>query len=217
MIRFIYLHGFASGPNSQKATAFKEYFGKMGISLIVPDLEGGDFQHLTLSRQIDTIQGCLDNERGNIFGMIGSSLGGYLASLMVQLRDEIKAAYLMAPAFNFLERWGNRLDMDLNKLVENNHLISVFHFRYNKNIPLNPFIFKDAQKWEKLARDRILPIRIVHGKYDETVDIEESRKFSMSRHFCELAELDTDHSLLSELQWILNDCRSFFQKEGLLK
>ena len=48
MTEFIYLHGFASGPNSQKACVFKERFKMAGLSLTIPDLQEDDFENLTL-------------------------------------------------------------------------------------------------------------------------------------------------------------------------
>ena len=52
MTEFIYLHGFASGPGSNKAKAFKKRFDELGISIHVPDLQQGDFENLTLTGQI---------------------------------------------------------------------------------------------------------------------------------------------------------------------
>ena len=49
MTEFIYLHGFASGPDSSKAQAFKKRFEKLNIALHVPDLQENDFENLTLS------------------------------------------------------------------------------------------------------------------------------------------------------------------------
>ena len=45
----IYLHGFASGPNSRKARLFREKFTVAGQSIRVPDLAQGDFAGLTLT------------------------------------------------------------------------------------------------------------------------------------------------------------------------
>ena len=48
MTEFIYLHGFASGPDSNKAQAFKKRFEKLNIVFHIPDLQEylptGDFQ-----------------------------------------------------------------------------------------------------------------------------------------------------------------------------
>ena len=64
-------------------------------------------------------------------------MGGYLATLTAQTRDTIKAIYLMAPGFNFLERWQKKLK---NSQVEG-PLIPVFHYRYNKEVFLNTNLF----------------------------------------------------------------------------
>ena len=213
---FIYLHGFASSPGSAKATAFKKEFDRGCYPLIVPDLEGGDFENLTLSRQVRTIEGCLDQFPEKRFGLIGSSLGGYLAALVAQRRKEVAAVYLMAPAFNFLQRWRQRLKDELSTFPGNSDLIWIFHFRYNKNVPLKAGIFKDAEKWDRVPMDRQLPMRIVHGIHDDSVPVKESRDFSEHRPWCRLEELDADHGLLSHVDWILKDCLAFFETEHLL-
>ena len=41
MTEFIYLHGFASGPDSNKAQAFKKRFQKLNNALHVPRFTGG--------------------------------------------------------------------------------------------------------------------------------------------------------------------------------
>lgn len=52
MAQYLYLHGFASGPQSQKARGLAARFQAQGLELEIPDLNQGDFSHLTLSRQI---------------------------------------------------------------------------------------------------------------------------------------------------------------------
>ena len=49
MTEFIYLHGFASGPNSNKATAFKKRFEELKVPICVPDLQENDFENLNRS------------------------------------------------------------------------------------------------------------------------------------------------------------------------
>jgi len=100
MTEFVYLHGFASGPSSQKASAFKKKFKEIGISIYIPDLEGGNFENMTLSSQLNIIFNLLNQLNSKEVCLIGSSMGGYLASLVAELRDEVKAAYLIAPGFN---------------------------------------------------------------------------------------------------------------------
>ena len=48
-MKYIYLHGFASGPGSTKARFFRDRFAEAGRELRVPDLAAGDFEHLTIT------------------------------------------------------------------------------------------------------------------------------------------------------------------------
>ena len=210
---FIYLHGFASSPQSQKATAFKKRFSELGLPLTVPDLDGGDFKHLTVSRQIRIINELLDTYPNAAGALIGSSMGGYLAALTGQLRPEVKALYLMCPGFNFIRRWRLALADDIQK---GEGLIRVFNYRYNKNMELDLGIFEDAEQWEAIDFDRPVSTRIVHGLHDETVDIEESRNFARQHSWVDLKELDSDHGLISHLNWVIEDCLEFFKRQTLL-
>jgi uncharacterized protein len=214
MTEFIYLHGFASGPNSSKARVFKNRFDELNIPLHVPDLQEDDFENLTLSRQIKLVQAIIDVEKHKSFALIGSSMGGYLASLLAQNRESVKALYLMAPGFNFLNRWRKKLNLE-ERLSETT-LIPVFHYRYNKEVFLNTHLFRDAKIWESLPLERNIPTLIVHGLHDETVDIQESRNFVSKRPWCQLRELDSDHGLLSSVDWIVEDCIRFFKNQSLL-
>ena len=212
MTEFIYLHGFASGPGSNKAKAFKKRFDELGISIHVPDLQQGDFENLTLTGQIELVQGIIDKKKDKKFGLIGSSMGGYLASLIAQTRESVQALFLMAPGFNFLNRWRKKLDISKTK----DELIPVFHYRYNKEVRLNTYLFRDAETWESLHLDRKIPTFIVHGLHDETIDIEESRNFVREKSFCSLKELDSDHGLLSCIDSIIEDSLGFFNQQKLL-
>ena len=212
MTEFIYLHGFASGPGSNKAKAFKKRFDELGISIHVPDLQQGDFENLTLTGQIELVQGIIDKKKDKSFGLIGSSMGGYLASLIAQTRESVQALFLMAPGFNFLNRWRKKLD--ISKTTD--ELIPVFHYRYNKEVLLSTYLFRDAETWESLPLDRKIPTFIVHGLHDETIDIEESRNFVRKKSFCSLKELDSDHGLLSCIDSIIEDSLGFFNQQKLL-
>jgi len=212
MTEFIYLHGFASGPNSNKASAFKKRFEELKIPIQIPDLQENDFKNLTLSRQIKLIQSILDNNNKEKYGIIGSSMGGYLACLAAQARNSVKAMYLMAPGFNFLSRWKKKIKLSNNK----DSLISVYHYGYNKEVLLNTNLFRDAETWQTLPLNKVIPTKIVHGLHDDTVDIQESRDFVASHPWCHLTEVDSDHGLLSAIDWIIEDSLNFFKKQKLI-
>ena len=128
MTEFVYLHGFASGPSSKKAAAFKNKFKEIGVSLNTPDLEGGNFKNMTLTSQVNIVLDLLDQFQCKKVCLIGSSMGGYLATLVAQRRVEIKATYLMAPGFNFLERWMRSLKLDYDDETCWDPKIQIFHY-----------------------------------------------------------------------------------------
>ncbi len=119
----------------------------------------------------------------------------------------------MCPGFNFILRWRLALADDIQK---GDGLIRVFNYRYNKNMELDLGIFEDAEQWEAIDFDRPVSTRIIHGLHDETVDIEESRNFARQHSWVDLKELDSDHGLISHLNWVIEDCLEFFKRQTLL-
>ena len=212
MAKFIYLHGFASSPSSIKALAFKNKFNEIGVSLAVPDLDEGDFKNMTLTRQMNTLFHCIDQFQDSDVCVIGSSMGAYLAVLAAQKRVNIFAIYLMAPAFNFLGRWMQKLNFDYEDESSWDSLIPVFHYRYGETRQIKTRLFSDARIWSRLELKRKLPTRIVHGIFDEVVPVNESRKFISAHPWCSLYELNADHGLLACIDLIVEDCL-FFEKQ----
>src|ERR1700693_2492947 len=106
MKRVLYLHGFASGPSSSKARYFREHLERAGAIVEVPDLAAGDFEHLTITGQLEVIGRVVS---GAAIPIIGSSMGGYLAALYASRHPEVPKLVLMAPAFGFARRWAERL------------------------------------------------------------------------------------------------------------
>ena len=98
----LYLHGFASSPKSSKARYFHDRFTELGHPVEILDLAGGDFEHLTVSGQLRTIERAA---AGRGVTLIGSSLGGYLAALYAARHPEVDRLVLMAPAFRFPVHW----------------------------------------------------------------------------------------------------------------
>ncbi len=87
----IYLHGFNSSPASQKAQQFTDYFRSHGVrDVVVPTLSHDP------AVALQTIEACIDDRRENVALLVGSSLGGYYATYIVE-RYGLKAA-LINPA-----------------------------------------------------------------------------------------------------------------------
>src|SRR5271166_4623037 len=99
---FVYIHGFASGPASRKAEGFREALDARRIAVEIPVMDQRDFEHLTISGQLGVLEDTI--QKRPVF-LIGSSMGGYLASLYAAAHPEVVRLVLLAPAFGFAERW----------------------------------------------------------------------------------------------------------------
>lgn len=212
----LYLHGFSSSPQSIKAKQFNRYFSRRGVELIIPDLEEGDFRNLTISGQMNVIRRIMHQNPSSKFGVVGSSMGGYLALLTAQFQPLVSALYLMCPGINFVKRWEKKLHAEYPGCGKIPGLIQVFNYRYNKVMSLNRNLFDDAVRWEQVRLDRQLPVRVVHGKHDDVVPIEESKRYLKYNNRAQLVELESDHGLLSHSNWIVKDAFNFFQLQGVL-
>src|SRR5579863_1179399 len=101
MSAVIYLHGFASGPRSAKASAVKARLDREGIPCVVPDLNIPSFERLRVSQAIETVAGLALGP--TVVG--GSSLGGLIALHVAARCPEVKRLVLMCPALAAGERW----------------------------------------------------------------------------------------------------------------
>lgn len=90
----IYIHGFASSPSSGKARYFREKFAELGIPVQIPDLNQGDFTHLTLTRQIQQITALLPPTPTVL---IGSSFGGLTAAFLAEEHRQISTCFYWRP------------------------------------------------------------------------------------------------------------------------
>ncbi len=104
-MRIVYLHGFASSPQSSKARFFAQRFAAQGVEFVAPQLDGGNFEYLTISAQLKIVEQAVGGRPAVI---MGSSLGGYLAAWFASRHPEIERVILLAPAFQLVPRWRER-------------------------------------------------------------------------------------------------------------
>ena len=191
---YIYLHGFASGPGSTKARYIQARFAKIGIELHVPDLNQGDFTHLTVSRQITQVVDLFPKD-GSPVTLIGSSLGGWISAIIAQDYPQVEQLILIAPAFDFLNHWLPKIgDLQLSSWKYSSYL-PVYHHALKNLSPLHYDFLVDARKYPLSQIDRILPTLIIHGINDDVIPISASRDFVRDRPWGELLEWESDHQL----------------------
>jgi len=197
-MRTIYLHGFASGPGSKKAAFFRERM----LSLEVPDLTRGDFEHLTISSQLEVVE---ELAAGGPVSLIGSSLGGYLAALYAARHPETARLVLMAPAFGFARRWAQAPEA-VNWRTTG--FLDVYHYGEKRTRRLSYGFIEDALGYED-SPDFKQPALIFHGISDDVVPAQCSSEFVATHPNARLHLLDSDHELLDALETIWQGARAF--------
>jgi pimeloyl-ACP methyl ester carboxylesterase len=207
-MHFIYLHGFLSGANSYKGSFLRQKFAERGITLHTPDLNDGDFEHLTLSGQLDVIRTLAASLEGDIT-MLGSSMGGYLCVLFAEENPRVKQMVPIAPAFQFVTRYLAGMDPDILQRWEKESFIEVYHYASRQNRRLHYGILEDAKQYDRIVLKRQLPALVIHGIRDDTVDYQLSVEYLNSHPAAQLILLNSDHQLIKDVETIWKYIQSF--------
>jgi len=215
-MKFIYLHGFASSPKSKKAQFFRKQFKKYNIDIEIPDLNCNNFTDLSLTDQILEIESIIKNNPKEKYVLVGSSLGGYVSILCANLTEKhplfkkIEKIVLLAPAFEFTQRILKREKERFKEWKEKGY-IDVQHYQWNKTLPLSYNFYLDAKKYDDVPLDRKLPVLIFHGINDETVPYSVSINYMGKNPQCQTILLNSDHSLLDQLNLMWEYTRLFLK------
>jgi pimeloyl-ACP methyl ester carboxylesterase len=203
--RIVYLHGFASSPHSHKATVLGQNFRARGFQVDVPQLDGGDFPHLTITSQLDVIDAVVSDDPVTL---IGSSLGGYLAALFAARHRQVEKLILLAPAFDFHRLWESQLGPERIFAWRESGSIGVFHYGAEREVPLGYDLMNDAARYEGFP-EFSQPALIFHGDRDPLVPIELSEKFAATHPNAKLISLSSGHELTDVLDRIWHHSKDF--------
>jgi pimeloyl-ACP methyl ester carboxylesterase len=216
--RFLYLHGFASGPQSSKGLAFGEHFARLGLAIDRLNLRLPSLEQLRLSAGIAAARAAIGGARDRAV-MIGSSLGGLTAALAATADPRVCALVLMAPAFQMVERWKARLGQAaLGRWRETGWLdIDDYATRTRGRVDFG--FLQDAESVEAEMQaaqpetggfpDVRVPTLILHGRNDTVVDIQTSRQFAAGKRHVRLVELDDGHELTASIPALLDEAQRF--------
>ncbi len=210
MSRIIYLHGFASSPASGKARFFADRLRSAGARVDIPALDGGDFEHLTISGQLRLIE---QLAAGDPVSLIGSSMGGYLAALYAARHPETSRLVLLAPAFCFAYRWQERMGAEAVDAWRTNGGVQVYHYGDEREHSLSPALLDDGLNYEDYPNFS-QPALIFHGKHDDVVPAEYSATFAASHPDANLEILDSGHDLHNVLDYMAPKVEAFLIPVG---
>ncbi len=205
---YIYLHGFASSPQSAKAKYLRDRFHSVNHVLELLDLNQNDFSHLTLSRQIRQVQASLPPAPTPVT-LIGSSFGGLTAAWVAERCPQVERLVLLAPAFGFPSNWLDRLSPEQWAQWRRDRYLPVHHYGAGQSLPLHYDFVTDALKYAWEGMQRSLPTLIVHGIQDDVIPVQMSQAYAQSRPWVQLITLDSDHALGNAVSRIWQATREF--------
>jgi pimeloyl-ACP methyl ester carboxylesterase len=204
--RIVYLHGFASSPQSSKARFFAGRFEECGVPFTAPELDEGNFEQLTISGQLRVIERTV---RGEPVVLMGSSMGGYLAALYAARHENVEKLVLLAPAFQFPTRWKARMAKDLERWRREG-TIPFFHYGFKQERALAYQMVEDSVQYED-EPDFRQPALILHGRRDDVVPVEVSKAFANGRPNVTLKVVESGHELTDVLDQLWSETAGFLE------
>jgi pimeloyl-ACP methyl ester carboxylesterase len=215
-MRVVYLHGFASSPQSSKARFFGGKFAEAGVTFEAPQLDQGEFSSLTISGQMLVVGKTVSAHReklakGEPLVLMGSSLGGYLAALYAERHPRaVDRLVLLAPAFAFLQRWRTRLSAEEIETWKREGSIPIYHYGSKTEQRLGYGFLEDAAQYEA-APDFHQRALILHGSEDTVVPCQVSHDFALGHTRVRLAVFQSGHELTDVLEGLWREVSGFLE------
>ncbi len=225
---FLYLHGFGSSQNGEKADFFRARADADGIPFCSFDFQGhgesgGSMRELTFSRNLRDLEVVHDflAERGlGSVVLVGSSMGGAAALWHAARRPaQVLASLLIAPAVGMgrgLERWAGEEGLERWRREGS--------IRYSSPLveaDLGWGLVADLRRFdlEVLSTAYRTPTLVLQGMLDETVDYRDVARFiarSPGGQFRLRLFEDGDHRLTGRKEELWDEMRAFLVEKRLV-
>jgi pimeloyl-ACP methyl ester carboxylesterase len=207
----VYLHGFASSPESSKAQRFRRELEARGVGFSCPDFNEPEFETLTTTRMLGQVRDALRQVKEGPIALVGSSLGAFV-SVHAAARDttgSIDRLILLAPALDF---GGNRLrQLGPHGLDEwrRSGLLQVFHHGEGVEKQVGFARYEDAAGYDAITLPTTLPTLVFQGDQDTSVDPVMVQEWARGRPLVDLRMLPDGHQLTESMDLIWNESAPF--------
>jgi uncharacterized protein len=210
----IYLHGFASSPDSSKATFFAGRCAEAGVKFLCPNLNEPSFPALTISRMLQQLEKRIAALPPGEVVVIGSSLGGFVAveaaaRQVGRARHPISRLVLLAPAVELeWDRWSEIGAGGVDRWRTAGD-VEVFHYALNRSERLRFGFYEDAERYHPAARQLDIPVLIFQGRQDDSVSPAVVERFAERQPNATLHLIDDGHQLKNSLEFIWTETARF--------
>ncbi|MHC4342691.1 MAG: alpha/beta hydrolase [Planctomycetota bacterium] len=217
----LFLHGFGSRRDGEKATYLGETLARAGIAFLAPDLQGhgesgGDLGTVTIERSIGDL---LRVSAHPLFRsasrkvLLGSSFGGLVSSWAAVERPGLcDRLALIAPAFGFIERHLATLSREVAAAWRNGTPLKVEREWFEVDLSNRILLEAEKRPWRELAQRLGMPTLVLHGSEDESVPVQASVEFASA---CEAVQLEVieggDHRLVDHKELLAERIERFIR------
>ena len=212
-LNVIYLHGFASSPESSKAIRIAEALRPLDVSTHIPDLNAPSFRDITVTRMIEQVraaaQGSSPADAASPVVLIGSSLGAFVAVNAAAGDARVKGLVLLAPALDFgADEHGKIGDVTIADWKAAG-VCEVFHYARGRAEHLDYTLYEDARRYDAFGVALDVPVLVFQGTRDTVVNPAVVRRWCEGRPNVTLVELDDDHQLQGSIDRICDETSGF--------
>ncbi|MCP3104751.1 alpha/beta fold hydrolase [Myxococcus sp. K15C18031901] len=214
--RWLYLHGFASGPDSTKGVAVSRHFEQQGIHVERLNLRVPTLEQLRLSAILETTRKALGGPEDRAV-LLGSSLGGLTAARLAAEDARVGALVLLAPAFHVVSQLRRRMGEAGWNHWRTSGWIETDDFAEKRKVRIHSGFIDDAEEMDARLGgwpDVRVPTLLIHGRSDDTCDIRYSRQWAEGRRYVKLVEVEDGHELTASLPRILSESEAFLRPWG---
>ena len=178
----VFIHGFRSHCDGEKAVALARHAAKRGRSWIRYNQRncgpGSDtFAHFTIGRSVDDLVSIFDHV-GHPVILVGSSLGAVISLQAAQRRPEsVCGLLLIAPAVRFVARYFKSLPDGKIDLWRKQGVMNFPDYYEGGEFALQYGFYENALEYANPGPWEFhFPVNILHGEYDELLPTDDSRE-----------------------------------------
>lgn len=211
--RWLYLHGFASGPQSAKGVALAGHYARQGIHLERLNLRQPSLEHLSLSAMMRTVREAIGGERDRAI-VFGSSLGGLTACRVAEEDARVCALVLLAPALRAPEQMRRTVGEEGMRRWRETGWLETRDYAEKRQVRVHFGLIHDLDTIEARSGgwpDVRVPTLLIHGRRDTTTDIRYSREWARGKRHVRLVEVDDGHELVDSLERIAAEADEFLR------
>jgi len=184
--QILFITGFLSKRWGNKSKALAQWCAEQGWGFCCYDVRGfgdseGKFADYTLSDWIADARSVISMLLSipDRLTIVGNSLGGWIAWLMAQERDQVERLILIAPAFNIMGIRAKAISPELRHAWHSAGWMPWDDDPLHRDWPLSWKWVEESESYWASTFDRMRPLKtsILHGSGDMVISPEGSRQF----------------------------------------